>query len=81
MVIVAIERSERPIQVRDRQRSSEPWANRVFRHSTAKVRWAHSGRESEPGKWLELIVDEERLQAARGWIGLGKRWGIASIIE
>lgn len=70
---MAIERPERPIQVRNRQRSSESWANGVFRHSPAEVRWAHSGGESEPGKWLEFIVDEECLEATGGWVALGKR--------
>ena len=49
--------------------------------AAAEMGRSHSGRESQPGKWLELVVEEEGFQSAGCVITFSKRRRAAAVVE
>ena len=68
LIVVTVESAEGPVQARDGEGCAEARADRVFSESVVarKVRRAHACREGQPGKRLELVVEEKGRETA-GW--------------
>ncbi len=90
LVVVSVEGAEGPVQLRDGDGGAETRAdggsslrgNRGDREvALGEARGAHSGGECEPGKRLELVVDEEGFEIRRGMFGIGDGRVAAAVVE
>ena len=80
---MTIESAKGPVQARYGEGCAEARADRVFSESVVarKVRRAHACGEGQPGKRLELVVEEEGRETAGWTFEISERWISAAIIE
>ena len=64
LVVVAVEAAKHPVQVRDSQGTPQARVACMLRYGGVELRFTQPGNQSEPGSYLEFVVDEFRHYAA-----------------
>ena len=91
LIVVSVESAEGPVQTGDGESRAEAWLDGGFRdrrrqRGGSEVTFRESrgpdpGRESEPGKGVELVVDIKSFQIGGGLLGVDNRQVSTAVIE
>src|SRR3984885_9423918 len=91
LIVMSVKCAEGPTNLWNRDRSAEAWLDRGFIHrrcgsgarnvAFGKARWAHPGREREPGKRLEFVVDIKSFKIGVWMFDIGERRVSRAVVE